>query len=212
MANLLSPFLISGAKAQLLLAPSGSLGIEEFTIPNTLPVAIQKIESCLLNLSFTLEQSGAGPQNIPASSTVPVYAYLQYWVPDSTSEFFGKWILDQTEANVVAITSGATPPDTAYNGIDPLLQQACVFNPSKYFYWQIRDYKFKNRKVYRESDLLLLEDAADLLQVPGYFKVGFTYISSDARKILGGGVTDPDITALFDLQNFTCSGIANYTA
>jgi hypothetical protein len=59
---------------------------------------------------------------------------------------------------------------------------------------------------------LKLDDAADLLSVPGYFKVGFTFISSDVRKNLGAGVSDATITALFDLQNFTCSGIANYTA
>lgn len=206
---MLNIFNLNGAKLQYLYQPTGSLGINEFIVPNTIPTAVQLIESAQLYMGFIMEQGIAGPQNIPNTSTVPVYAYIQYWVADSTDAFYGKWLIDQTEANAVAYSNNAAAPDTLYDGKDPALQRACVIVKDEYFFWQIKNYKFKNRSVYREEDGLLLTDASKLLASPGYFKVGFYFASYDGRKVLGAGVTDTIITERFAIQNFVCTGTAS---
>ena len=215
--KLLSPINIinGGVKPLLGFDWEGS-----FYIPVILDNSIETFIRCYLNIDIDIKLDLA-VQNIAATSTVPIYIRVKYWI--TSGPLKGKWLID----NVLGYAPGDTPPAVPYAELDPLLQNAFVLVPtSGDNYFGVRNYELKNRRVYREEPyagetletgvliddggFLAIEDGSKLFFHSGYFEVFVYYVASDSRRALGGAVTDANIEALQCITSFSLVGLPSY--
>jgi len=192
-----SPILVSQATVDDLSPGSILLG-KTCILPISLDF-VQKWRRCYLEIGVNLAD-----RSISNTSTIALYCTINYYIYEGT--YAGKWLIDWNPDDVLPVSLSPL-----YDGKDPLLQSAIVIVPGGGdFYWKIPKIDLVERKTYRESDGLVIDDASKLLIFPGYFVVAPYYAPFDSRVVMGAGVSDANIYALNALTNVALLAIPSY--
>jgi len=180
---------------------TGNTLIVPATMDNTLEYINRATIDIITNLGFD------NVNILDATSTIPLYFTLNYYVLPYTPESYqpnltGKWILDHLQS--------AIPPVTSYDTRDPATIRSNVVTPgSSNNIYNVSDFELKNRKVYRENDKLVLNDASELLFYPGYFVIAPFYQTGTGS--LGAGVTVSEVFAFKAITAFKLLVKARYS-